>query len=263
MPPDHNRLANAVMTLPLQRDNDRVSFRLIGLLWMAGICLLMVPVATLVDIPVARWFSHNRLPKEIADSLEISLLYSHGIGIFLIFVSILLLAPRRRWYVPRLVALALGAGAVATLTKTFVLRPRPSTVNLDLVSYDYAWIWSFDWTLSQVATFDASTRSFPSANLATATALTVGLWAVLPRGRWLFTVICVGTMLHRLHSNTQFLSDLFGSAAVGLSWAYVCYHPKLMGSLFERMESDRRSQQRIGKANAVSLPEMIQDKRAA
>ncbi len=263
MPSNHDRLANVAMTLPLQRESELKSFRLTGLLWMAGICLLMAPMATLVDIPIARWFSHNRLPKEIADALEISLLYSHGIGIFLIFVSIILLAPGRRWNIPRLAALALGAGAVATLTKTFVLRPRPSTVNLDLASYDYAWIWSFDWTLSQVATFNASTRSFPSANLATATALTVGLWVVLPRGRWLFTIICVGTMFHRLHSNTHFLSDLFGSAAVGLSWAYVCYHPKLMGSLFERMESDLRSSKRIDPVTGASLPEMNQDKHAA
>ncbi|MEM1069400.1 MAG: phosphatase PAP2 family protein [Planctomycetota bacterium] len=248
----------------IQSRNDQAAqFKMASLLWMAGICLLMAPMATLFDVPLARWFSHNQLPNEIADALDISLMYAHGSGIFLILVSVILLAPRQRWHVPRLAALALGAGAVATLTKTFVLRPRPTMVNLDLASYDFAWIWSFDWTLSQVATFDSSTRSFPSATLATATALTVGLWIVLPRGRWMFTVICVGTMLQRLHGNTHFLSDLFGSAAVGLSWAYVCYHPRLMGTLFDKMEPEQRPRRRIDRASSRAIQPPKQDRKAA
>jgi membrane-associated phospholipid phosphatase len=133
----------------------------------------------------------------------------------------------------------MGGGAVATLAKMFVLRPRPNSLNLDVVTYDYAWIWSFDWTLSHVATYDASTRAFPSAYLATATALTVGLWVVLPRGRWLFAALCAGTMFQRLYCGAHFTSDLFGSTAVGLGWAYVCYHPSLMGNLFDKMEPER------------------------
>lgn len=245
------------------RYSEKAQFRMVCLLWMAGICLLMAPMATLIDVPIARWFSHNQLPREIADALDFSILYAHGSGIFLILVGVILLAPTRRWHVPRLAALSMGAGAVATLTKTFVLRPRPNTVNLDLASYDFAWIWSFDWTLSQVATFDASTRSFPSAYLATATALTVGLWVVLPRGRWLFAAICVATMLQRLHSNTHFLSDLFGSAAVGLSWAYVCYHPRLMGTLFDKMEPEKRPRRRVDPSAEGKIVPPKQDKQAA
>lgn len=245
-----------------QRRRAESRFKLASLLWMAGICLLTAPTATLVDVPVARWFSHNQFPNEVADALNISVLYAHGSGIFLILVSVILLAPRQRWHVPRLAALAMGASAVATLTKMFVLRPRPNTANLDLASYDFAWIWSFDWTLSQVATFETSTRSFPSAYLATATALTVGLWVVFPRGRWLFTAICAGTMLQRLHSNTHFLSDLFGSAAVGLSWAYVCYHPKLMGTLFDKMAPER-PRRRVDPPQASGFEGPSQDRQAA
>ncbi len=176
--------------------------------------------------------------------LDFSVVYAHGSGIFLILVGVILLAPACRWHVPRLATLAMGGGAVATLAKMFVLRPRPNTLNLDASTYDYAWIWSFDWTLSQVATFDASTRAFPSAYLATATALTVGLWVVLPRGRWIFVALCAGTMFQRLYCGAHFLSDLFGSAAVGLGWAYVCYHPRLMGTLFDKMEPERRPRRR-------------------
>jgi membrane-associated phospholipid phosphatase len=225
--------------------DEAAKFRITSLLWMAGISFLIVPMTTLIDVPIARWFSRDPLPREVGQALDLSLVYAHGSGIFAILVGVILLAPRCRWRVPRLATLALGAGAVSTLAKMFVLRPRPNTLNLDAAAYDHAWIWSFDWTLSQVATFDASTRAFPSASLATATALTVGLCVVLPRGRWLFIAFCVGTMLQRLYCGSHFLSDLFGSAGVGLGWSYVCYHPRLMGTLFEKLEPEKSPRRRL------------------
>lgn len=226
------------------RSEEAAKFRMASLLWMAGISLLVVPTATLIDVPISRWFSHQPLEREIEQILDLASFYAHGGGVFLILVGIILLAPARRWYVPRLATLAMGGGAVATLAKMFVLRPRPNRLNLDAASYDYAWIWSFDWTLDHVANFEASTRAFPSASLATATALTAGLWVVLPRGRWLFVALCIGTMMQRLACGAHFLGDLFGSASIGLGWAYVCFHPKLMGSLFEKMEPERSPRRR-------------------
>ncbi|QDT04087.1 PAP2 superfamily protein [Rubripirellula lacrimiformis] len=219
-------------------------FRMASLLWMAGITLLMVPMATLVDVSISRWFSHDPLPKEIAEVLDLSSYYAHGAGVFLILLGVIVLAPQRRWYVPRLATLAMGSGAVATLTKMFVLRMRPNSLNLDAAGFDYAWVWSFDWKLDHIANFDASMRAFPSASLATATALTAGLWVVLPLGRWLFVMICIGTMLQRLACGAHFVSDLFGSASIGLAWAFVCFHPSLLGSLFDKMEPDRSPRRR-------------------
>jgi membrane-associated phospholipid phosphatase len=234
----------AVSTRIRPLSDEAAKFRTVSLLWLAGISLLLVPMASLIDVPIARWFSHDPLSRELGDVLDLSLIYAHGSGIFLILVSIVLLAPKCRWHVPRLATLAMGGGAVATLTKMFILRPRPNSLRLESATYDYAWIWSFDGTLSQVADFDASTRAFPSAYLATATALTVGLWVVLPRGRWLFAALCAGTMLQRLYCGSHFVSDLFGSAAVGLGWSYVCYHPRLMGTLFDKMEPEQKPRRR-------------------
>ena len=232
------------------------SFRMVSLLWMSGIALLMVPMATLFDVPIARWFLHKPLPEFVGQILNFSVYYSQGSGVFLVLTLVILFMPKRRWCVPRLATLAMGAGAVATLAKMFVLRPRPSSLYLEAASYDYAWIWSFDWSLSQVATWDAATRAFPSASLATATALTVGLCAVQPKGRWLFVLLCVGTMLQRAFCGAHFISDLFGSASVGLAWAYVCYHPSLMGSVFEKMEPERRQKrQRWPTESAASRQE--------
>ncbi len=255
-----------------QLQDETAHFRLVRLLWLAGISLLLVPIATVIDVPIARWFAGNPLSRDVSDSLDLSQVYAHGSGVFLILISIVLLAPERRWQVPRLATLALGAGAVATLAKLFILRPRPSSPYVDLGSptQNSAWTWSFDWTLSHVASFDAATRAFPSANVATATALTVGLLVVLPRGRWLFLTLCLGTMLQRLNSGGHFLSDLFGSAAVGLGWAYVCHHPALMGSLFDKMEPEQTERRRGWQKRQENLvaddPEVEQgdaEKRAA
>jgi membrane-associated phospholipid phosphatase len=244
------------------RCDEAARFRLACLLWLSGILLLLVPMATLIDLPIARWFSGGQLPGELGRMLELSSLYAHGSGIFLILVGVIMLAPKSRWHAPRLATLAMGAGAVATLTKMIVLRPRPNSLNLNVTTYDYAWIWSFDWTLSQVATFDASTRAFPSADFSTATALTAGLCVMLPRGRWLFVVLCLGTMLERLHCGAHFLSDLFGSAAIGIGWAYVCFHPRLMGNLFDKLEPEKTPRLR-GVIQAQEAVERVPPRQAA
>ena len=220
------------------RVNKGTLYRVSTLLWLAGIALLCVPMVTLVDVPIARWFNSNPLDREVAEALDLMRLFSHGWGIFLVLSAILLLFPQKRWHVPRLAALAMGAGAVSTLAKMVVLRPRPNGLNLEIASYDSAWLWAFDWNLEQVAAFDASTRAFPSSNMATAIALTVGLWVVLPRGRWLFAMVCVGTLLQRLQCGSHFFSDLFGGAAFGLLWAYTCLHPSMLDSIFDKMEPE-------------------------
>ncbi|TWT79252.1 PAP2 superfamily protein [Planctomycetes bacterium CA13] len=215
-------------------------FRTTSLMWISGIALLSVPMLTLVDVSVGRWFARVKLPREIDELLDLTSFFSHGMGIFLILLCILLMAPRSRRYISRLAVLAMGAGAVATIVKMFVLRERPGTFNLELASYDIAWRWVFDWSLDRVAAFDSSTRAFPSGNMATATAFAVGLWAVLPRGRWIFSIFLVGVMLQRMFSGAHYLSDVCGGAAFGLSWAYVCFHPKFLGGIFDRMESERK-----------------------
>ncbi|MEO1529099.1 MAG: phosphatase PAP2 family protein [Planctomycetota bacterium] len=237
------------------------------LLWFAFMLLLTVPITTLVDIPIAHWFAVNQLPRELGNAIELSRVFSHGGSIALILVSIFLMAPNLRWHLPRLVVMVIGAGAIATLVKMFVLRPRPTGLDLSLATYDSAWLWAFDWSLSQVAAFDASTRAFPSGNVATATALTVGLWTVLPRGRWLFFVICFGTALQRLTCSAHFPSDIVGGAAFGLLWSYACMHPKLLGSLFDKMqpESEPRTSARANDPppRAVIDPLAEQERRAA
>ncbi|SMP69512.1 PAP2 superfamily protein [Neorhodopirellula lusitana] len=215
-------------------------YRPITLFYMAAITAMMVPVLTLVDMTIANYIANEPLDRDIASALDLSLVFSHGTGVFLVLLAIFMLAPRLRWQVPRLATLALGGGALATITKMFVLRPRPSTIDLKYAGHDSAWLWAFDWDLSEIAAFDLGTRAFPSGNVVTATALTIGLWVVLPRGRALFAMIWAGVLLQRLNSGAHFTSDICGGVAIGLTWAFICYHPKCMGTLFDRMAPEPR-----------------------
>ena len=239
-------------------EEHKAAPRVHALLWFAAMLLLSVPMVTLIDISVARWFASDPLPREFRNALELMRVFSHGSGVFLVLFGIFSMAPSCRWHLPRLATLALGAGAIATLAKMFVLRPRPTGLNLDVASIDSAWLWAFDWTLSQVATFDASTRAFPSGNMATATALTVGLWIVLPKGRLLFATICLGTVLQRLACGAHFPSDILGGAAFGLIWGYICLHPRLLGNLFDKMQPDSEPRRRGRPRNQPMKDESLQ-----
>lgn len=214
------------------------------LLWAMVFAAFSVPLATLVDIPLARWFQDEPFPGDFVRTLDLIRFYAHGSGVFFIFLSLFLLAPERRSLLPRLVTMAAGASAVATIGKMFVLRLRPSQINLDLATVETAWWWRFDWTLEHVAMFDASSRSFPSGNMATAIALTIGLCLATPRGRWLFVMFCGLTVLQRMESGSHFFSDVIGGAVAGLLWSYVCIHPKFFGSLFDKMETLEESPRR-------------------
>lgn len=208
------------------------------LLWSVVFAAFSVPVSTLLDIPIARWLERDPFPGDFVKTLELIRFYAHGSGVFFICLSIFMIAPQLRSVLPRLVAMVAGASAVATIAKMFVLRLRPSQINLDLATVETAWWWRFDWSLEHVAMFDASSRSFPSNNMATAVALTIGLCAAIPRGKWLFTLFCGLTVLQRLENGAHFFSDVVGGIAAGMLWSYICVHPKLLGLLFDKMEQN-------------------------
>lgn len=241
--------------LPIDSGDRQIAdFRRTTLLWFGLILAVAIVPTTLTDVPLARWIDDYAWPSWVVRLLDATRFYGTvgGLAVILLFLGFIL--RRRRWTIPRIASMAAGGGAVATIAKLFVLRPRPNALPIDSSAYDYAWIWSFDPTLSRVASFEPAMRAFPSATLAMATALTAGLWVVVPRLRWVGLICCLGTMLHRLQCNAHFVSDLLGSAAIGLWWAYICFHPKLMGGLFDRFEDvpaepeDAPEQRRVRRA---------------
>ena len=51
-----------IYTEPIEHESTR-TMRL--MLWGAFIALLLVPVVTLIDIPIARWFASDPLPSDV------------------------------------------------------------------------------------------------------------------------------------------------------------------------------------------------------
>ncbi|MEL6894760.1 MAG: phosphatase PAP2 family protein, partial [Planctomycetota bacterium] len=208
--------------------------------WLIVCCIVfasLVPIVTIADASVSRWFAGKPLRGDIDDALQLTHSYSHGVGLLFITVLVLTLTPNRRWYVPRILTLSLGAGALATVLKMFVLRPRPNEVNLDFVNA--ASIWTFDWSLQNITQYETAMRSFPCSHTATAIGLTVGLCVTFPRGRWLFPIFCLLSVLQRLQGGEHFASDLMGGAAVGFAWAFVCTHPELLGYQLSKLGPGR------------------------
>ena len=244
---------------PAYADGLRAAaFRRVSLLWMAGISLLAVGPITLVDVPIARWFANDPLPMWMRGLLDVASIYGSVLGLVAIGV-LMLMSQKRRVQIPRLIAMAAGGGAVATITKLFVLRPRPNSLPLNWTAQEHAWVWSFDPTLSQIAQFDASTRAFPSATLAMSASLTVGIWVMLPRYRKIAVALCIATMVVNMADGQHFASDMLGSAAIGMLWSYVCFHPRLMGDIFHRLErEDSRRQVRKHREKILKL-ERIED----
>ena len=158
--PHYSRLRGNRRNRPPREETRK--FHLAALLWLS-----IISSATGPDGDASGYSYRAVVPKltrcqqEVGKMLDLSLIYAHGSGIFLILFAILMMAPTKRWKMPRLATLALGSGAVATLVKMFVLRPRPNSLKLDLATNEYAWIWSFDWTLSRIAEYDAGMRAFP------------------------------------------------------------------------------------------------------
>ncbi|PHQ36474.1 phosphatase PAP2 family protein [Rhodopirellula bahusiensis] len=239
--------------------NDAITlYRPVTLLYMAAMTMMLVPMMTLVDVNIASYFRTAPLPAELDSALELSLVLSHGYGVFVILLAILLMAPKRRWHLPRLATLAMGGGAIATIAKMFVIRPRPSNLNLNHAGHDSAWLWAFDWDLSEVASFDAAMRAFPSGHVVTATAMLIGLWVVVPRGRFLFAMVWMGVLINRVNTSSHFASDVCGGVAFGLFWSYVCFHPRLLGNLFDKMvpEHGRRSRAETSDSSDA-VPQLI------
>jgi membrane-associated phospholipid phosphatase len=234
--------------------NDAVTlYRPVTLLYMAAMTMMLVPMITLVDVNIASYFRTEPLPAELDSALELSLVLSHGYGVFVILLAILLMAPKRRWHLPRLATLAMGGGAIATIAKMFVLRPRPSNLNLNHAGHDSAWLWAFDWDLSEVASFDAAMRAFPSGHVVTATAMLIGLWVVVPRGRVLFVMIWMGVLINRVNTSSHFASDVCGGVAFGLFWSYVCFHPRLLGTLFDKMGPELGRRTRVDTSHSTKI----------
>jgi membrane-associated phospholipid phosphatase len=147
------------------------------------------------------------LLRNILDNVEP---FGHAVGVVIASLAVLLLE-QKQWKTGfSVLGAGVGAGLIADFFKLWVSRVRPR-------NYDFATLDPQATLTGWMPLFSAgsSSQSFPSAHTATAFGMAVMLSSLYPRGRFLFFLLAIMVMGHRLFSGAHFASDILTGAAIG------------------------------------------------
>jgi membrane-associated phospholipid phosphatase len=157
---------------------------------------------------------HPKWLRNIFDNVEP---FGHLVGVVIASALVLLLGQKQWKAGLSLLCAGLFGGLAANCGKLLLGRVRPR--NFEFATLDsHATITSWMPFLSGTS----GSQSFPSAHTATAVAMAVFLGSLYPRARWLFFVMTLLVMGHRLHSGAHYPSDILTGAALGWCVALVC-----------------------------------------
>jgi membrane-associated phospholipid phosphatase len=210
------------------------SFYLATAVWAS----LILP-ALAVDLPIA-WSLRAGFPGNLGKLINLAEVFGHGLGVACLLLTAYVLDVQQRGRLVRVLTCAFGAGLLSDLLKLCVRRLRPRAVNWDQIhgvgETFVGWCpWATADQLGQTMS-QSDLQSFPSAHVATAVGLAIGLGWLYPRGRWLFAGYAVLVAVQRLQTSSHFLSDTLGGAAVACLVAGLCFTPQVFGQAFERFE---------------------------
>jgi membrane-associated phospholipid phosphatase len=205
-----------------------------------ALALILCGIAALsVDVPLARRAHDHAWPKAVADLLQRFEVFGYGVTAGVILLVPFLLDPDRRRQMPRMILIVFGAGLTANIVKLLQARIRPRDFSFE------GGVWDTFGPLLTLGNGGSKFQSFPSAHTAVAVALAVGLSALYPRGRWLFTILAVLAASQRVVGGAHYPSDVFWGAAVGWLFAVGVGQARLGGLGFRRWEDDSRSEMRV------------------
>lgn len=206
-------------------------------------------VAFSVDLQVLDAVRGTRLGGDVRRLVTLSEVFAHGLGALAIIATVLVLDPRRKRALPRLILCVFLPGLVVNAVKTVVARQRPRDLEFATIQDTFV-----GWgpalgtgELSQV--LDSGLRSFPSGHASTATGLALVLALFYPRGTVLFASFALLACFQRLHENAHFLSDTLAGAAIACMIAGWCCDPAGLGRVLDRWEG------RCGITGTVTLRE--------
>jgi membrane-associated phospholipid phosphatase len=199
-------------------------------IWLPLLLVIIGWVVLPFDLRVARWCLERHCPDPLSKWFSMCEFFAHGLGVIAILASIAVLDPVRRVALPRLAIASLGAGLAANACKLVLARARPHSFSFhgDVVDTFSHW---FPW-----AGAGSDLQGFPSAHMATAAGLAMGLAWLYPRGRTLFLVLAVSAGGQRVVSGDHFLSDVIWGAAVGAFCAIGVLDGGLLAPFFNRLE---------------------------
>lgn len=126
-----------------------------------------------------------------------------------IALTIWLIDPAKRRFIPLLIIAVLVAAGTATVVKLASGRVRPNHEHSGQFNGPFA-------------EHKSANRSFPSGHTTSAFALSAVLAGLYPRGRMLFWTLATACGLLRWVQDAHWLSDVLAGAALGLFVAHIC-----------------------------------------
>jgi membrane-associated phospholipid phosphatase len=199
-------------------------------LFLPAVLLTASLVALSVDFPISHWVAMGRCPGFIGESLDVVEPFGNGLGVLVILGAILVLDPRRRTAVPRVVAVSLGAGLIANVVKLSVVRIRPCQFQFE------GNVWDTFGQFFPLGSAGSAGQSLPSAHTATAVGLAVALCWLYPRGRGFFVAIAALVACQRIQGGNHYVSDTLCGAAVGCLAAILFIRKGPLAAWFDRFE---------------------------
>jgi len=208
---------------------------------MGLVLAVLAAAATQIDLPLARVFEPRHEGQRFYPALgkltkfvNLCEAFSFGETVLLLILLAWRLDPAGVRAMPRLLAGAFGGGLAANVVKLLVGRTRPKAAELDgdVLTTFQGWLpWWSDWAGVH------HLQSFPSAHTATAFGLATVLTWRYPRGGVVFFFLAAVAGLQRIQVMDHFASDVLAGAALGLACGAACVHQRLLGGLFDRLET--------------------------
>jgi len=212
------------------------------LLGWAALLLALSGLALVIDLQVAELCRDRCVWGEVGNLISLSEAFAHGMGVGMIVLTVIVLDPRSRRKLPRLLTLTFGAGLICDLVKILVPRARPNFGELatSAVASFLGW--------GPVEGIDAGSRflesgiqSFPSGHATVAAGLAIGLSWMYPRGRWVFLTLAVMAATQRVTSSAHYPSDVLAGAALACVVAATAFWSRGIGGWFNRFETEHQA----------------------
>ena len=210
-----------------------------------GVCVVVAAVVLPFDLTISRLFHSDNLRGDFRKLFSLSQIFSHGIGVALIALTMFVLDQVRRPQMPRVFACVAMGGWLGHVAKVLLVRERPGVFGEDVRGEGFVKfagpVWESFSSYAALAaqgidTFDGRYHSMPSGHAATAVALAIGLSYLYPRGRWLFCSIALLASLQRVVTSAHYLSDVLIGAGVGIVGATLCIERRGLGRWFDPLE---------------------------
>jgi membrane-associated phospholipid phosphatase len=201
---------------------------------IAGSCFALMVPALLIDIPVARSLRDGSMPGDVEKGVNQAEVFAHGVGIFFIGLSIVVLDPKSRRKVVRMFLATILVGLVINAIKVQVVRDRPQVTNLDTVVAASETFHGY-----HLGNWEDEHQAFVSGHTGTAFALAIALTEIYPHGRWLFFFFATLAGLQRLTGLAHYPSDVLGGAGLGLLVGVSLYCPGPISQMFDKFENEQ------------------------